>query len=136
MEKIGILYGMEDSFPPALADRINSGMDIRKISDLRAESLQVGGVRMAEPSGYKVIVDRISHDIPFYRSFLKNAALTGTIVINNPFWWSADDKFFNYALASKIGVAAPRTVLLPHKNYPEGTTSKSMRNLQYPLDWN
>ena len=32
---------------------------------------------MAEPSGYAVIVDRISHDIPFYRSYLKNAVLDG-----------------------------------------------------------
>jgi hypothetical protein len=135
MNKIGILYGMEDSFPPALVDRINSILEMRKVADLRAESLKVGGVEMAEPSGYKLIVDRISHDIPFYRSFLKNAVLTGTTVINNPFWWSADDKFFNYALAIKLGVAAPRTVLLPHKNFPEGTTAKSMRNLEYPLDW-
>jgi hypothetical protein len=83
-----------------------------------------------------VIVDRISHDIPFYRSFLKSAMLNGTSVINNPFWWSADDKFFNYSLASKLGVAIPRTALLPHKQHPPGTTDKSMRNLQYPLDWN
>jgi hypothetical protein len=95
----------------------------------------VGGVRMAEPSGYDVIVDRISHDIPFYRSFLKNAVLTGTRVINNPFWWSADDKFFNYALAKKLGVAVPPTVLLPHKLHPPGTTDRSMRNLEYPIDW-
>jgi glutathione synthase/RimK-type ligase-like ATP-grasp enzyme len=90
---------------------------------------------MAEPSGYDVIIDRISHDIPFYRSFLKNAVLCGAKVINNPFWWSADDKFFNYALAAKLGVAVPPTVLLPHKSYPPGTTERSMRNLEYPLDW-
>ena len=89
---------------------------------------------MAEPCGYDVIVDRISHDIPFYRSYLKNAVLTGTKVINNPFWWSADDKFFNYALATKLGVAVPPTVLLPHKKHPAGTTDRSMRNLEYPLE--
>ena len=60
-------------------------------------------VRMDEPERYRVIVDRISHDIPFYRAYLKNAALAGTTVINNPFWWSADDKFFNYALATRLG---------------------------------
>jgi hypothetical protein len=83
-----------------------------------------------------VIIDRISHDIPFYRAFLKNAALRGTRIINNPFWWSADDKFFNYSLAHELGVAVPKTVLLPHKDNPPGTTDRSMRNLQYPLDWN
>ena len=82
-----------------------------------------------------MIVDRISHDVPFYRAYLKNAALDGAYIINNPFWWSADDKFFNYSLATKLGVAIPRTVILPHKEHPAGTTDRSMRNLQYPLDW-
>lgn len=131
MKKIGILYGMEETFPPAVVDRINSmGVD-----GVVAGHLKTGGVQMAQPSGYAVIVDRISHDIPFYRSYLKNAVLTGTKVINNPFWWSADDKFFNYALATKLGVAIPPTVLLPHKKHPAGTTDRSMRNLEYPLNW-
>jgi hypothetical protein len=131
MARIGILYGMEESFPPALVDRINS----MGVEGVQAEHLRVGGVRMAVDNGYNVIVDRISHDIPFYRSFLKNAVLCGTKVINNPFWWSADDKFFNYALAAKLGVAVPPTVLLPHKTNPPGTTDRSMRNLEYPLNW-
>ncbi|MBV9266239.1 MAG: hypothetical protein JO061_08740 [Acidobacteriaceae bacterium] len=131
MAIIGVLYGMEESFPPALVDRINS----MGVKDVHAEHVKVGGIVMAEPSRYNVIIDRISHDIPFYRAFLKNAVLTGTHVINNPFWWSADDKFFNYSLAEKLGVAVPRTLLLPHKEHPPGTTDRSMRNLQYPLDW-
>jgi len=131
LNKIGIIYGMENTFPTALVDRINGmGRD-----DIQAEHIHIGGIRMAEPSGYRVIVDRISHDIPFYRAYLKNAALNGTTIINNPFWWGADDKFFNYALASKIGVAVPNTVLLPHKSHPPGTTGQSMRNLTYPLNW-
>src|SRR6266851_1219449 len=131
MKKIGIIYGMENTFPGALVDRINS----REVTDICAEHIQIGGVKMAEPTPYAVIVDRISHDIPFFRAFLKNAALSGTRVINNPFWWGADDKFFNYALASKLGVAVPRTVVLPHKQHPPGTTDQSMRNLIYPLNW-
>jgi hypothetical protein len=131
MAKIGVLYGMEETFPPALVDRINA----MGVAGVTAEHLRTGAVEMASPSGYAVIVDRISHDIPFYRSYLKNAVLTGTQVINDPFWWSADDKFFNYALATKLGVAIPPTVLLPHKVHPPGTTDRSMRNLEYPLNW-
>jgi glutathione synthase/RimK-type ligase-like ATP-grasp enzyme len=131
LKKIGVLFGMENTFPGALVERINS-MGVEGIS---AEFVEVGGVEMAKPCPYAVIVDRISHDMPFYRSYLKNAALTGTQVINNPFWWSADDKFFNYALAMKLGVAVPRTVLLPHKQYPPQIGDKSVRNLQFPLDW-
>src|SRR5580704_17817716 len=122
---------MEKTFPGALVDKINA----MEIEGIQAEFVHVGGVQMAAPSGYAVIVDRISHDIPFYRSFLKNAALTGTQIINNPFWWSADDKFFNFALAIKLGVAIPKTVLLPHKKFPPQTNERSLRNLQFPLDW-
>jgi len=131
MKRIAVLFGMEETFPPALIERINS----LKAPGVSAEMLKTGGVVMAQPSGYRVIIDRISQDIPFYRALLKNAVLNGTIVLNNPFWWSADDKFFNYALASRIGVAVPRTVLLPHKKHPPDTTDRSMRNLIYPLDW-
>jgi glutathione synthase/RimK-type ligase-like ATP-grasp enzyme len=105
VNKIGIVFGMEDTFPGALVARIND----LKVKDVRAEFVKIGGVKMAEPSDYRVIIDRISHDIAFYRAWLKNAVLGGTKVINNPFWWGADDKFFNYALASRIGVAVPRT---------------------------
>jgi hypothetical protein len=128
---IGVLFGMEETFPPALVERIN-GMGVPGVS---AEFVNIGAIRMDEPSRYKVIVDRISHDIPFYRAYLKNCALSGTAVINNPFWWSADDKFFNYALAQRLGVAVPPTVILPHKEHPAGTSGRSMRNLQYPLNW-
>jgi len=131
MRKVGIIYGMENTFPGALVDRINS----MKVADVVAEYVKVGGVGMAMPSGYRVIIDRISQDIPFYRAYLKNAVLSGAIIINNPFWWGADDKFFNYALASKIGVAVPKTVVLPHHTHPPGTTDQSMRNLIYPLNW-
>jgi hypothetical protein len=131
MKKIGVLFGMENTFPGALVEKINS----MQMEGIEAEFVRLGGVRMAEPCGYDVIVDRISHDMPFFRSYLKNAVLTGTQVINNPFWWSADDKFFNYCLAAKLGVAVPKTVLLPHKHFPPQTNEQSLRNLEYPLDW-
>ncbi|MCS6807315.1 MAG: hypothetical protein RML40_00915 [Bacteroidota bacterium] len=131
MKVIGLLFGMEQSFPPALVERINSTAP----PNIRAEFVKVGGIKMADIMKYDVILDRISQDIPFYRSMLKNAMLNGTRVVNNPFWWSADDKFFNYALASKLGIPIPNTVLLPSKDHPPTTTSESMRNLQFPLNW-
>jgi glutathione synthase/RimK-type ligase-like ATP-grasp enzyme len=131
MATIGVLFGMENVFPGALVERIN-GMGV---PDVTAEFVEIGGVPMEGPNRYAVVVDRISHDIPFYRAWLKIAALDGTYVISNPFWSSADDKFFNYALAHRLGVAVPPTVVLPHKEHPAGTTDKSMRNLLYPLNW-
>jgi hypothetical protein len=131
MKKIGVLFGMENSFPGALVEAINA----RHVDGISAEFVETGAVLLNKRPRYSVIVDRISHDIPFYRAYLKHAALSGTILINNPFWWSADDKFFNYSLAAKLSVAVPPTVILPHKQHPEGTTDRSMRNLEFPLNW-
>jgi hypothetical protein len=131
MKRIGVLFGSENSFPGALVEHINA----RNPHGIKAEFVVAGAVSLDAAKRYDVIIDRISHEIPFYRSFLKNAALQGTIVINNPFWSSTDDKFVNYTLARKIGAPVPPTVLLPHKNLPAGTTERSVRNLEYPLNW-
>jgi glutathione synthase/RimK-type ligase-like ATP-grasp enzyme len=131
MKKIGILFGKERSFPMAFIESVNA----KNIQGIRAEPVTIDKVMQGEPSGYAVIVDRISQDVPFYRAFLKNAALCGTAVINNPFWWSADEKFFNNCLATKIGVPVPKTVILPSRELPEDTSDQSFSNLSYPLDW-
>jgi glutathione synthase/RimK-type ligase-like ATP-grasp enzyme len=131
MPKIGILYGMETTFPAAFVERINS----KKIPGISAEHIRVGGVRIAQDTGYAVIVDRVSQDIEFYRAYLKNAALKGTLVLNDPAHWSAHDKFTHYALAETLGLAVPKTVVLPQKSHPPGTTQQSLRNLMFPLNW-
>lgn len=131
MKKIGILFGQENTFPPAFVERVNS----KNEDGITAEFVNVNMVEQGAPTDYAVIIDRISQDIPFYRAYLKNAALSGTAVINNPFWWSADEKFFNNALATKIDVAVPKTVILPSNQHPPDTDENSMRNLAYPLDW-
>jgi hypothetical protein len=131
VNKVGILVGREQSFPEALIQSINE----RGGGNTVAEFIKVGGVRLDYPRQYDLIIDRISHEIPFYRALMKRAALEGTIIVNNPFWWSADDKFFNFSLATKLGVAIPKTVLLPQKDYIKGVTSESLRNLEFPLDW-
>ena len=132
--KIGLLVGREYSFPPAFIDKVNQ---LGQPHGITAEYVTLSGSPMDEPQRYKVIVDRISHEVEYYRGFLKLAVLNGTYVINNPFWWTADDKFFNYAVMAKLGCAIPRTVLLPQKGYPAefDLTSESLRNLQYPIDW-
>ena len=131
MKKIGILHGKERSFPDAFVERINS----KKIPGIMAEPVKIDKVMQGEATEYAVIVDRISQDVPFYRAYLKNAALCGTAVINNPFWWSADEKFFNNCLATKIDVPVPKTVILPSRDLPDDTSDESFANLSYPLDW-
>lgn len=131
MKKIGILFGKERSFPEAFIEKVNS----KSIKGITAEPVLINKVMQGESSGYAVIIDRISQDVPFYRAYLKNAALCGTAVINNPFWWSADEKFFNNCLATKINVPVPKTVIIPSRELPVDTTDQSFSNLAYPLDW-
>src|SRR5215217_5629811 len=131
MKKIGILHGKERSFPEAFVARVNS----KNANGIVAEPVHIDKAKQGEHCGYSVIIDRISQDVPFYRTWLKNAAVTGTAVINNPFWWSADDKYFNNCLMTQIGVPIPKTVILPSYDLPTDTTNESFSNLAYPLDW-
>ena len=131
MKKIGILYGRERSFPMAVIERINS----KAIEEITAEPVRIEKVLQGEKTGYAVIIDRISQDVPFFRTWLKNAALMGAAVINNPFWWSADEKFFNNCLMTQIGIPVPKTAILPSYELPTDTTHDSFTNLAYPLNW-
>ena len=129
--KVGLLVGREWSFPPRFIEEVN-----RRNEGVTAEYVSLDATRMGEPVEYDVIIDRISHEVGFYRAYLKHASLLGTRVINNPFMWSADDKFFDATLATVLGVASPKTVVLPNKDYIPGIShTESLRNLRFPMDW-
>jgi len=129
--KVGLIVGMEWSFPPAFIEEVN-----RRDEGVQAEFVSLDAIRMDEPVPYSVIIDRISHEVPFYRTYLKYAVLQGCTVVNNPFMWTADDKFFGAALATRLGIAHPKTVVLPNREYIPGIDhEKSLRNLRYPIDW-
>ncbi|HSA56926.1 MAG TPA: hypothetical protein VLE53_14540 [Gemmatimonadaceae bacterium] len=131
LKRIGLFVGREWSWPPAFIEEVN-----RRNLSVVAELARVGGERFDAPVKYDVLIDRISHEVPMYRSYLKKAVLEGKTVINNPFMWTADDKYFGATLIAKLGVASPKTVLLPNKDYVPGIVpAESLRNLEYPLDW-
>ncbi len=131
---VGLLCGREYSFPPAFMQRVG---ELGAPHGVSAEMVRLAGTKMDEPARYRVIIDRISHEVEYYRGAMKHAVLQGTYVINNPFWWTADDKSFNYAVMARLGVAIPKTVLLPQKGYPADIdlTPESLHNLAYPIDW-
>ncbi len=131
MKKIGVLHGKERSFPEAFVERVNQ----KQAPGIIAEPVRIDKAMQGENSGYAVIFDRISQDVPFYRTWLKNAAVTGATVINNPFWWSADDKYFNNCLMTRVGVPVPRTAIIPSRELPDDTSNDSFSNLAFPLDW-
>jgi hypothetical protein len=122
---------MEDTFPWALIDRINT-LGLSK--SVQAAPVEISFLKDDGVFQYDLILDRISHEVPFYRTLLKCAAASGVKIVNNPIWWSADDKFFDNLVAKAAGVAVPRTVLLPHKQYPPNTEAKSFRNMKW-VNW-
>src|SRR5512147_1916736 len=127
--RIGVLRGRENSFPDAFIAKVNA-MD----RGVTAEFIHLGGTKLNEPVPYRVILDRMSHEVPYYAVYLKMAALQGVYCINNTFWRSADDKFFGYAAAEKLGIAEPKTVVLPNREYVDDVTAESLRNL-WPTDF-
>jgi len=130
---IGLLIGRENTFPVPFLDLVNHRGAPEGIS---AELAVLGGTSELAEQHHAVLVDRISHEVPYYRAHLKSAVLMGTVVINDPFWWESDEKFFECTLARKLGVAVPKTVVLPNKQYiPDIDQQRSLRNLQFPLDW-
>src|SRR5437588_5815321 len=127
---VGLIVGRENTLPSPFIEVVNRRGAAKGV---RAEMATLGGAREVERPRYAVIVDRISHEVPYYRAHLKSAALQGTVVVNDPFWWEADEKFFECTLARKLGVAVPRTVVLPNKEYiPDIDPQVSLRNLQFP----
>ena len=129
--RVGLFVGREWSFPPAFIEEVAA-----RDAGVTIEFAKIGAPRFDEPCPYDLCIDRISHEVPVYRTYLKQAVLNGTRVVNNPFMWTADDKFFGATLADKLGVASPKTVVLPNKQYVPGIVpSESLRNMEYPLDW-
>ena len=130
---IGLLIGRENTFPGPFIEMVN---EKGRADGITAELAVLGGTSEIFEPLHSVLVDRISHEVPYYRAHLKSAVLMGTTVINDPFWWEADEKFFECTLARKLGVAVPKTVVLPNKQYiPDIDHRVSLRNLQFPLDW-
>lgn len=132
-KRIGVLFGMEDTFPWALLNEINETAQ-RNGEDIEAGPVKISFLTQEQSFEDAVILDRISQDVPFYRTYLKCAVLRGAQVVNNPVWWSADDKYLDNVVALAAGVAVPKTALLPHKDRPPGTTATSFRNLDF-VDW-
>jgi glutathione synthase/RimK-type ligase-like ATP-grasp enzyme len=130
MLRVGLLTGREKSFPDALIAEVE-----RRNAGVVASYAALDATRIDRPPPYDVLVDRISHEVSCYQPILKLAVLNGTRVINNPFWRIADDKFFNTALAARLGVAVPKTYVLPSKSYATDVSSETLHNLRYPLDW-
>ena len=127
---IGFIIGREQDMPNTVMSMLNE-----EYEGVQAELVKLGGTFLDEPVPYDVIIDRMSHEIPYYQTYVKYAALSGCYIINDPFVWANDTKFFAGCIVSKLGVRTPRTAVLPNKDIATDTVPDSFRNLSYPMDW-
>jgi len=125
---IGLIIGREHEMPDEVMRLINE-------SGARAELVKLGGTFLDDTIDYDVIIDRMSHEIPYYRTYVKFAAVNGCYVINDPFVWANDTKFLAASVLRKLGVKTPRTMVLPNKDIAADTVPDSFRNLDYPMNW-
>ena len=127
--RIGVLRGRENSFPDAFIAKVNS-----MGKGVIAEFVQLGGTKLNEPVPYRVILDRMSHEVPYYSVYLKMAALQGTYCINNTFWRTRRRQVLRlrrggearHRRAEDRGAAEPQ--------YVDDVTAESLRNL-WPTDF-
>lgn len=129
-KRIGLIIGREKEWPEAFMSGIHAAHD-----EISAELVQLGGTSMADPCQYDLIIDRMSHEVPYYRTYVKYAAMRGVFVINDPFVWSVDSRFFGTAVASRLGLSVPHTITLPNKDVATDVVPDSFRNLVYPMEW-
>lgn len=127
---IGILIGKESDFPKAFIKTVN-----HRNTSVTAELAKLSYTQMDGATNYNVIVDRISHIVPYYRSFLEFAVLHNSYIINNPFRWSVDSRFIGTAVVNLLGLKSPRTIILPNKYIERDAVPDTFRNLEYPMDW-
>ncbi len=128
--RIGLIVGREKDWPDAFIAELEE-----RAEGITAEFVKIGGTFMDDACPYPVIIDRMSQVIPYYRAYVKYASMHGSYIINDPFVWSTDSRFFGTAVANRLGLTSPRTVVLPNKDIETPVIPDSFRNLDYPMDW-
>ena len=128
------MVGREWSFPPAFIEEVNEARRgrHRRVREARRRHA------WTSPVPYDVIIDRISHEVPYLPLATSSTRCSqGATVVNNPFMWTADDKFFGASLATKLGVAQPEDggAAEQGRTCPASCTTRACATSSYPLDW-
>ena len=126
-ERIGILVGQEQSFPQAFMAKVNETPVPRGV---RAGSAVPEGF----DSPYRVIVDRLSHEGPSTASTSRPRRCR-RLRHQRPLLVERRREVLRVLPGLEIGVTVPRTVMLPQGVPALHRSGRSLRNLEYPLDW-
>ena len=110
--KVGILGSKYEAFINDVISRLG-GAEIEFLS-FRQQKAPISG-------DYRVIVDRASFCHTFLKEIMKNLALRGTYIINNPFSTTTTNKVVEIGIGNPLGISFPKTIVLPGTNLTEET---------------
>jgi hypothetical protein len=130
-ERIGVLVGWEQSFPEAFIDAVQQGARASRPSSRRSAARPSGG-----PRPYRVLIDRISQEVKHYRFAPEGRGAGRRVRDQRSVLVERRRQVLRLLAGQRAGVAVPRTVMLPQKDYiPAIDKNRSLRNLEFPLDW-
>ena len=126
-KRVALFVGREWSFPPAFMEEVQ-----RRGSGVIAEYALIGASSMDQPCPYDVIIDRISHEVPYYRSYPEEGGARRGYRGEQPVHVERGRQVLRGDARHKLGVASPKTLALPNKSYVPGIVHvESLRNLDF-----
>ena len=121
-KRIGLSLGADLCWPRCFEDllarldpRIPVGDDVMRVE---AERVVIEPFDLQQPVPYDLVIDRLTHWYGVTREWIKKAVvLDGTYVFNNPWSVQSMEKQTSYCAMMRLGMAIPKTWLLPPKEY-------------------
>jgi len=120
--RIGLSLGADICWAAAFEDLLRGldlaiphGGDTVKVA---CERMTIEPYDLADPAGYDLVIDRLTHWFAPRREWIKKAVLLdGVYVWNNPWTVQAMEKHTTYCAMMRLGLPVPRTRILPPKEY-------------------
>ncbi len=136
--RVGFVANRDESFQRDVIGEINR----RKGGGVSAEYCSIPEIVVGGSTPYRVIVDRLSPIVGYFRHYLKVAALSDCYVINNPFRDVSERFFCNAIVEAYDDIPLPKALALPSKTWNDPSLGRNVHietsdlgNLVYPLDW-
>lgn len=119
--RIGLSLGADICWPTAFEALIQELGPLKMGSTelhLEVERTTVKPRSLREAPQYDLVVDRLTHWFHSQREWIKQLALQGVYVFNNPWAIQSMEKHTSYVAMMQLGLPIPETVMVPAKEYP------------------
>ncbi len=119
--RIGLSLGADICWPAAF-EALLAELGPLRVGDheveLTCERTPVRPFSLRERPTYHLVIDRLTHWVYTQREWIKQLALQGVYVLNNPWAVQAMEKHTTYVAMMELGLPVPETILVPPKEHP------------------